>query len=215
VKPGENAELRRYVIPVTASKDGKILDIDYFYLDVKKGEFRSELSILEAPRSIQVKTGEEQVIPILVKNTGRTPLENVSAELQNAADCGKVSVETVDSLAINETASVTIDLSAASESERCSTTLIMSTGEGAYSFSKMDITLVPEEGVIPPRQRPPLLAMIWTFILVAYSLIRKRFSPDSSAAKIPLILLVMGETVILLYLVVNHYALVSAPFLPF
>ncbi|MDY6774090.1 MAG: NEW3 domain-containing protein, partial [Candidatus Nanohaloarchaea archaeon] len=215
VKPPDDAEARRYTIPVIAEKNGYALDIDYFYLEVtEEPVFAPELEILEAPSSIQVTENKEQPLPVLVKNTGGTTLHNITGEMQNIGDCGTIDIQGVKKLEVNETASVSMTFTP-ENTEKCTTTLIVSSAEGAYSFSEMDITVVPEEGLIPPRQQPPLLAIIWTLILVAYSLGRKRFMPESGAAKIPLVLMVMGEATILLYLVVNHYGLVAAPFLPF
>ncbi len=108
-----------------------------------------------------------------------------------------------------------MQLNASNNSQTCEATLLVNSEEGAFAYSNIAVTISPEEGVIPERQQPPLFAIIWTMLLVAYSVFRKRINSDSMGVNAPLILLVAGEALILLYLLIGHYRVISVPFLPF
>jgi hypothetical protein len=202
-------------VPVTARSNGSRLDTDYFYVRVQKTVFEPRFEILEAPRSVQLAEGSTQQLPILVRNTGRDELTEVTAEIQNIGTCADVRSETIDLMEPNETASLSVQLNASNNSQTCEATLLVNSEEGAFAYSNLVVTVSPEEGVIPERQQPPLFAIIWTVLLVAYSVFRKRMDSDSLGVNAPLILLVVGEALILLYLLVGHYGVISVPFLPF
>ncbi len=215
VRAPQSAEPRLYTVPVTARRNGSQLDTDYFYVRVQKTSFEPRFEILEAPRSVQLVEGSTQQLPILVRNTGRDELTEVTAEIQNIGTCADVRSETIDLMEPNETASLSVQLNASNNSQTCEATLLVNSEEGAFAYSNLVVTVSPEEGVIPERQQPPLFAIIWTVLLVAYSVFRKRMDSDSLGVNAPLILLVVGEALILLYLLVGHYGVISVPFLPF
>ena len=215
VRAPQSAEPRLYTVPVTARSNGSRLDTDYFYVRVQKTSFEPQFEILEAPRSVQLAEGSTQQLPILVRNTGRDELTEVTAEIQNIGTCADVRSESIDLMEPNETASLSVQLNASNNSQTCEATLLVNSEEGAFAYSNLVVTVSPEEGVIPERQQPPLFAIIWTVLLVAYSVFRKRMDSDSLGVNAPLILLVVGEALILLYLLVGHYGVISVPFLPF
>jgi len=215
VQPPEDQEPGKYVIPVEAFNDDRMLDLDYFSVKVEKSEFDAQIGIQEAPESVTVTSNTSQPLPILIQNMGEKELTNVSAELQNAEDCGEVTTTGIDEIEINKSASLDINILTNSESQKCNATLIVSSDQGAYAFSNIEFTVTPEEGLIPEGQRAPFLAIIWTFVLAIYAVLRKKYELTSPLVKLPFILLLAGETVILLYMVVNYYGLVSVSFLPF
>jgi hypothetical protein len=215
VQPPEDQEPGTYVVPVEATNGERMLDLDYFSVKVNRSEFITGVEIQEAPESVTVTSNSSQPLPVLVQNTGERELTNVSAELQNAEDCGQVTTSNVDRIGINESASLDVGMQATSESQNCNATLIISSDQGAYSFSNIEFTVTPDEGLIPQSQRAPFLAIIWTIVLAGYAVLRKKYDLNSSLVKIPFILLLVGETVILLYMIVNYYGLVSVSFLPF
>lgn len=215
VQPPEDQNPGTYVVPVEATNGDRMLDLDYFSVKVNRSELRNRVEIQEAPESVTVTSNSSQPLPVLVQNTGETELTNVSAELQNAEDCGEVNTSVVDSVGINESASLDVSMQATSESQSCNATLIVSSDQGAYSFSNMEFTVAPEEGLIPEGQRAPFIAIIWTVVLAAYAVLRKKYELTSPLVKMPFIMLLIGETAILLYMVVNYYGLVSVSFLPF
>jgi len=215
VQPPEEQNPGTYVVPVEATKGDRMLDLDYFSVKVNKSELNNRVDIQEAPESVTITSNSSQPLPVLVQNTGETELTNVSAELQNAEDCGNVTTSTVNQIGVNESASLEMSMKSTSESQNCNATLIISSDQGAYSFSNIEFTVAPEQGLIPEGQRAPFLAIIWTVVLAGYAVIRKKYELTSSLVKIPFILLLIGETVILLYMIVNYYGLVSVSFLPF
>ncbi len=215
VQPPEDQNPGTYVVPVEATNGDRMLDLDYFSVKVNRSELNNRVEIQEAPESVTITSNSSQPLPVLVQNTGETELTNVSAELQNAEDCGTVTTSNVDQIGINDSASLDMSIQSTSESQNCNATLIISSDQGAYSFSNIEFTVAPEEGLIPEGQRAPFLAIIWTIILAGYAVIRKKYDLESSLVKIPFILLLVGETVILLYMIVNYYGLVSVSFLPF
>ncbi|MFB6145129.1 MAG: NEW3 domain-containing protein [Candidatus Nanohaloarchaea archaeon] len=215
VKPPEDQQPGEYIVPVVAHNAQRRLDIDYFMLKVNKSQFNSRISIEESPQSISVSTSNNKTIPVLFRNNGEKTITNVTARLQNMEDCGKVTSSTVDSVGVNETASLQLQVETGKNPESCNSTLIISSSEGAYAFSDVSFSTRPPEGLIPRKQRVPFIAIAWTVILAAYAVLRKRYNLTSSMVRIPFILLLMGETFILLYMVVNYYGVISVSFLPF
>lgn len=215
IRPPEDQNPGTYVIPVEATNGERVLDLDYFSVKVNRSEFDTRVEIQEAPEAVTITSNTTQPLPVLVQNTGEVDLTNVSAELQNAEDCGVVNSSSVERIAINESASLDISMQSNSVSQECNATLIVSSDQGAYSFSNVAFTITPEEGLIPEGQRAPVIAIVWTVVLAAYAVIRKKYELNSPLVKIPFILLLVGETVILLYMIVNYYGIVSVSFLPF
>lgn len=215
VRPPEDQQPGEYLVPVRAENPDAQLDLDYFTIDVRKSEFQSRVAIAEAPRSVSLSSGSNQSLPILIENTGRRNISNVTARLQNAEDCGEVTSSSVSKVEVNGTASLNVGIKAGENAESCEATLIVSTANGAYSFSDMTIETTPEEGLIPREQRVPFIAIAWTFVLAAYAVMRKRYELNSSLVKLPFFMLLMGETVIILYMLVNYYGVMTLSFLPF
>ena len=216
VRPPEDQPVGEYLVPVRAQNPDAQLDLDYFTIDVRRSEFESQVRIAEAPRTVSIQSGSSQELPILVENPGRRNITNVTARLQNAEDCGEVSASsTVSSIDVNGTASLNVGIDAGEESQSCEATLIVSSANGAYSFSDVQINTQPEEGLIPQEQRVPFIAIAWTFVLALYAVLRKRYDLHSSLFKLPFFMLLMGETVIILYMLANYYGMAGLSFLPF
>ncbi|MFB6147316.1 MAG: NEW3 domain-containing protein [Candidatus Nanohaloarchaea archaeon] len=216
VRPPENAEPGMYVSPVIAGNSSVRYDLDYFTVKVpREPVFTSRISIQEAPGSVSFQTNTTRRIPVLVKNTGEKPLTDVTVRLQNAEDCAITRSSTVDRIPVNGSASLSVTVETVDGSTSCDTQLIVSSSEGAYAFSDLQFSVRPESGLIPRQQRVPFLAIIWTVVLGVYAVVKKRYGLDSGIVKAPLVLLLTGESVILIYLVVNYYGIVSVGFLPF
>jgi hypothetical protein len=215
VRPPEDQRPGDYLIPVVAANPDRQLDLDYFTVEVKQSEFAPRVTIQEAPRTVTANTNDNQSLPVLIENPGRRDISNVTAELQNAEDCGEVSASTVSQLSVNGTESLQVDIQTGENAQSCSATLIVSSEDGAYAFSDVQLDVTPEEGLIPQEQRVPLVAIIWTFLLAGYAILRKRYNLTSSVTQIPFFLLLMGETVIILFMLVNYYGVMSVSFLPF
>lgn len=215
VRPPDSASPGLYVSPIVARNDENRLDIDYFTIDVQQADFTSSISIQEAPESLRFETNSSEVLPVLVENTGEKALTNVTARLQNADDCGVVRSSSVPSIGVNQSSSLSLQVNTTAGRSSCNSTLIVSSDEGAYAFSNIELSTVPDEGLIPVRHRVPFIAIAWTLVLAAYAVIKKRYNLEALTVKAPFIMLLMGETVIILYLIVNYYGIVELAFLPF
>lgn len=215
VQPPSDIEPGEYTVPVTAEDEEVVMDIDYFTVDVEESEFDPFIEIVEAPQNINLEVEEEEDIPILVENVGETNLTNIGGQVQNIDSCGNATVSEVDFMDENESESMTINFNASEETEECETTLIVSSEDGAYSFADMTVTVVPEEALLPREQEVPIVAISWTLLLVAYAVMRKKYDLDSVVVNIPFILLIIGQTIIILYLVAHYYGLAGSSILPF
>lgn len=216
VQPPADAEPGSYVVPVLGKNPDNDLDVDYFTVEILSEDvFESQMSIVEAPREINVLQNTTTPLPVLVKNTGGTNLTAISARVQNVGDCGEIDVSDIGRIAVDESESLNVTFKAAERTESCNTTLILSSEEGAYTFTEMQLTVSPKEGLIPEEYRVPFIAVAWTSLLAAFAVLRRRYGLDSVIFKAPFVLLIMGETLIFIFLVVDYYGLLAASFLPF
>lgn len=211
-----SADSGLYVVPIVGSNPQRELDLDYFSVELTEEiENRSRMEVVEAPSSLNVRQNTTTDLPVLINNTGDTPLTNVSGSFQNMDQCGTAEVETLDRIPQNGSASLGISFEAAENTESCNTTLIVSSEEGSYSFSKVSFTVQPEQGLIPEQYRIPFIAFAWTGLLAAFALLRNRYHPNSALFKAPFVMIVAGEALIFLYLTADYYQLVQLAFLPF
>ena len=137
----------------------------------------------------------------------------MSAEVQNAEQCGVYQSGTVQSLGPNETGSVNLVFNSSDSLGECQATVIVSSAERAYAFSDVNLDIT-DTGIVTPEQRPPIIAIGWTLMLIAYALVRKRLDLDTAAVNIPLIILIIGEVVIAVYLA-SDAGIIQSEILPF
>lgn len=215
VRPPMNQIPDTYTIPVYARENQRDIDIDFFNLKVNETNLPSTARIVQVPRNMEIESGESAPLPVLIENTGRTELSNLTAEIQNAGNCADLESDSINNIPVNESGSLNLGLNAQEGSSECDSTLIVSSEEGAYTFANIQISVVPSDVLIPEEQRPPFIAIIWTLVLIAYAVAREKLDIESISLEIPFILLLIGETLILLYMVVNYYSIVSLSFLPF
>ncbi|MFB6100191.1 MAG: hypothetical protein ABEK16_02860 [Candidatus Nanohalobium sp.] len=217
IRPGPEVEKGLYQIPtVVRNQEGEMIDLDYFDVRVTgpKDE-KTQLTITESPLQVSVTQNSSQKIPILLSNSGTTDLENITARLQNAEECGITESPEIQRLGANETSSVTISLNSSTVKRNCEATLIVSSSQGAYAFSDIKIDVNEPEGIIPERFRFPLIGSLWTIMLLAYALLSRRYGLDSVTVKAPFVVLVVGEVGIAIYLATKYYGLLPDGVLPF
>jgi hypothetical protein len=217
LRPGSDVSPGRYRIPILASlPDGRALDVEYATVEVTEEEVpASGLSIVEIPRTFSVTRNDTATIPLLVRNTGEKEMQDISLSVQNIEDCGKVSTESIDSLGVNETGTIQVELSSGQDITKCQTLFVLSSQSGAYSFANVNLSVKAEEGIVPPKFRVPLIAFAWTAALILYALLTRRYDLNSMMVKFPFLLLILGESVIVLYLAANYYGLIPNGVLPF
>lgn len=216
LQPTENVPPGNYRVPVMARLiSGRSLDVEYINIQVTEQVRRSNLTIVESPQVLTLQRNSSTQIPILLKNSGNRILENVSIEVQNLESCGTTDSSKTVQIPVNETASQKVFFKAGSEIRTCEGLIIASSKSGVYAFANIRIEVAPEEGFIPRQFRVPLIASLWTVLLLVYALVTRRFQMNSYMVKIPFLLLIVGETVIFLYLAANYYGLVPGQLLPF
>ena len=175
VKPPLTAKPGLYTIPVKAVWNNTTLDWSYFYLQVLPGIKMYEIEILEFPRVLELLELSNITIPILLKNTGRLNLTNISVRFENLDECLSWEFDTNNFLKPNETKSFNIFFKTNKGPRTCKGNLIVSTKEGAYAFAPVTVIIK----LAPPLMVLawpilPLLAFIWTLLLAIVVIIKKR-----------------------------------------
>lgn len=216
LQPSDNVPAGNYRIPVMARlASGRALDVEYINFRVTEEVFQPNMSISEVPRIVRMQRNSSRTVPVQIRNSGSQSLNNISIEVQNLEDCGSVSSNSIDSLKPGSTSSIQLDFQAGKTITECETLFVASSAEGAYSFANVRVEVNPAEGFIPSEFRVPLIASVWTIILVLYAVLSRRYELDSLTVKLPFLILILGESVIFLYLAANYYGLIPQGFLPF
>ncbi len=217
VQPAETAQPGEYLVPVDAYDGNNTrIDLEYVNLEVEDvPAFFNRMRFTDVPRTIAIEEGDEQTYPVMIENIGREDLENIEFEAQNIDDCGTFSAPVVDELQEGESVSASLEIAATDSTGECEINVIASSDEGAYTFADMTVTVIPEDALIPPEQRVPLIAFVWTFLLAGYGVSVRKFDLQSFGLKLPLVLLVIGQTVIILYLATNTYGVLPSEIFPF
>ncbi len=153
---------------------------------------------------------------IIVENPGDLNLTGVRAELRNHADCGSSSEAEIGRIEPGNQKSATIRFNASDSMNECDARLIVSSEGGNYAFADVNIDIVEEDVVVPEEFRVPLVASLWTVLLLIYSISFRKFDLESSnMLKLPLVLLVVGEVFILVYLSSTYYGMIPGELVPF
>lgn len=206
-----------YSFPVFArdTEEDVAYDVEYINIEVTEEILLSQLEVSEAPRNIVLGTNETETLPILITNNGNSSLSNVTAELQNYEECGEYSSETIDAIEPEGQESLSVEFSTNNDIQDCSSLIIISSDQGDYAFSDLSITLRDTDLFIPPEFQVPLIAFMWTAVLLLYSVLMRRYELESLYVKLPLFILVLGESIIFLYLAANYYSFIPTEYLPF
>ncbi len=215
VNPGEEVDPGIYQIPVYGSNDEGDIALQYVDVEVKEQIFQGVLNVEEAPRDVTFESGENYTLPLILSNGGETPIQNVSVELENMENCGEYSVDPIDDIEPGSDVSATVQFTAGSNIQECSGTLIASSSSGDLAFSDINIDVQEEVGPIPEEFRVPIVASLWTLMLLAYAVLTKKYGVHNMTVKVPLVLLVVGEAFIIIYLSSTYYNLMPPGLLPF
>jgi hypothetical protein len=216
VNPGASVDPGMYQIPVYASNPDNDIGSQFVNVEVTEEPVSiSALNISEAPQDIRFETNKNYTVPVLLRNAGDEAMENVDIELQNSENCGNYAAETVESIAAGETASVSVTFEAAQQLEECEATIVASSDSGSFAFSELTVETVESKGIVPQEFRVPIVASLWTVMLIVYTVVTKRYGLNSLTVKIPLIILVAGEAFILIYLSSAYYNVIPPGILPF
>ena len=216
VRANASVEPGIYQIPVYASNEENDLASQYVNVEITDEPVAaSALSISEAPQDIRFEINNNYSVPVLLENSGANDLENVSLELQNTENCGDYTAEQIESVAAGESASISLNFSTSSNLEECEATIVASSSSGTFAFSEMTVRNVEDKGIVPQEFRVPIVASLWTAMLVIYTVVIKRYGLNSMSVKIPMVILVVGEAFILIYLSSAYYGIFPPGLLPF
>lgn len=216
VKAGLEVSPSVYQIPVySSSEEYGDIGNEFVNVEVTEEVSRSVLTIGEAPQSISFEQGKNYSLPILLENSGSEDLNNVEIELEGLEGCGEYSSEEVEEIVQGESEDVSINLTTANAIDECSGTIVASSDSGSYAFSEMEIDVVEDKGVLPKEFRVPIIASLWTTVLLAYTVVTQRRGMDSATVKIPMVILILGEVFILMYLSSAYYSFIPSEILPF
>lgn len=215
IQPSESVNPATYRLVMRARNSERLLDIEETLLTVNQEVFRSEIRISEAPQVVRIGANQGNQIPLLIQNIGEGVVNSTQVQVQNVESCGSISAEDVGVINVNESKSLTLNVNASDNIEDCNATVIVSTDDGSYSFSNMQIQVVADQGIVPPELRFPVFASAWTILLVIYSIVMTRYDLRSLSVRLPFILLIVGEAAIFIYISAEYYSLIPAFLLPF
>jgi hypothetical protein len=178
--------------------------------------FQSRIAIQESPQRVSIAPNRSQSIPLLLENIGTDDLENVTAEIQGGEDIDITTSDVISSLSVNSTGSITLNVTSPdSFTGKQNVTVVVSTSEGARSFTTIQLESEPtEEGFVPKEFRVPVVATGWTVVLLLYAVLTKRYNLNSTYIKVPFLLLILGEVTLMLFVASKYYGFTS-PLLPF
>ncbi len=215
VEPGEDVSPGTYQLPIYASNPEHDIDMQYVNVEVLQQVFRGVLNIQEAPRDVRFEQSQNYTVPVLLENQGEDSLESVEVEIDNVEACGEYSAEVVDSIDPGESESVSIEFMTGEDLEECSGTIVASTDDGDFAFSEFNVDVREEIGIVPEEFRVPIVASLWTIMLLAYAVLTKKYGVHNMTVKVPLVLLVVGEAFIIIYLSSVYYNVMPPGLLPF
>ncbi|MFO7794095.1 MAG: hypothetical protein R6V35_03925 [Candidatus Nanohaloarchaea archaeon] len=215
VNPGEDVSPGTYQIPVYASNAESDIDMQYVNVEVLQQVFQGTLNIQEAPRDVRFERNSNNTIPILVENQGEDSIQNVQVEVENSEACGEYTVDSVDSISPGESASISVQFTTGADITECSGTIVASSENGDLAFSEFNMDVKEEVGPIPEEFRVPIVASLWTVMLLAYAVLTKKYGVHNMTVKVPLVLLVVGEAFIVIYLSSVYYNVMPPGLLPF
>lgn len=215
VNPGEDVSPGVYQIPVYASNQESDIDMQYVNVEVLQEVFQGTLNIQEAPRDVRFERNSNYTVPVLLQNQGEDSIQNVQVEVENSESCGDYTVDSVDSIPAGESASVSVQFTTGSDIRECSGTIVASSENGDLAFSEFNMNIQEEVGPIPEEFRVPIVASLWTIMLLAYAVLTKKYGVHNMTVKVPLVLLVVGEAFIIIYLSSVYYNVMPPGLLPF
>lgn len=215
IEPSESVNPGIYQIPVYGSNPNEDLAVEYIDVEVTEDIGDTRIGIQEAPRDLILEQNSNNTIPVMVENPGQEPLQNVNAEIDNAENCGEYSSETIDNIAPGEESAASLHFATGEDLEECEGTIILSSEDGEFAFSELNIDVREEVGIVPEEFRVPIVASLWTVLLLAYAILTKKYGVHNMTVKVPLVLLVVGEAFIIIYLSSAYYGLAPPGLLPF
>ena len=213
VQPSRDARPGIYQVPFYASNAEEDLEMEYADIRVLEQVFEGKLTIQEAPRELDVVKNSSNPVPILLKNNGQEDLENLEVEV-SPGSCGSINTVERDSLAPGETLAVSPVLNASNEIQECEARVLASSDTG-LAFADFTIDVNEGETVVPEQFRVPLVATLWTLVLLLYAVVSKLRDLHNLMVRLPLVMLVVGETFIVVYLASTYYGLIPPEILPF
>ena len=218
IRPGINTPPGLYVIPVRAMIGKDVVALAYISVHVLYGKWYAKLKIVEAPQELDIIEGNNMSVPILLKNIGHRTLHNVTLRFENVENCLSFQKSGNYVLKVNETKSARILIGAENKPAKCKAILIVSSKEQAYAFAFVNIVVLPHPPLLPLNWKyAPWFSLLWTMILMIYTVIRKRaikhgYARRSKVARIIVYTLLFGELGIIIYAILWVFGYVASLF---
>ncbi len=201
IKPGV------YVIPVSAIVENETADIAYITIEVKEQKNKAKIMILESPPEVEINPNSNLTIPIYLKNIGKKDLHEITARIENAENCLSIIKSDKIDMNISKEGSLNLFVKSKEGPKECTSLLIISSKENAYAFAPIKLIVKPEPPLIPFKgQLTPIITLVWTLMLIIYTIIRKRkirkgTARPSKVARLIVYMLLLGELIIFIYII--------------
>ncbi|MEA3255723.1 MAG: hypothetical protein U9Q22_07820 [Candidatus Altiarchaeota archaeon] len=166
-----------FAIPVKAVVNNFTLDTDYFWITIEEALFRLRLELLEVPKTISITVNSNLSIPILIKNTGKVSLHDITARLENSELClESFSLQSIKIIEPGELEPSEINIRSKGTPMRCNATLIVGSREDVYTFTGIEIIVTPPPPLIPAITKINLLLVLIIFLAILFASRRSKVS---------------------------------------
>ena len=174
VNPSTEVSPGIYAIPVKAMFGNQTLDLNYFWIKVLPGRNLTRLEIIEFPQILGLESMKNYTIAILLKNSGKLPLHNITIRMENVEQCIDMQSYTTGNLTANQTSSFNIYIRSKVGPKTCPGMLIVGSAEKAYAFAPITIKVSAPFAFIPKLAITPILILFITITLMLILKYRKK-----------------------------------------
>ncbi len=206
--PGIDTPPGIYVVPVVAMVDNEIADLAYIQIEVLFGRQYAKIQIIESPEVLELDPNTRVRIPVLLKNIGKKSLHNITMWTENLEDCIASETNPEEDLDVGETKSVPLVIETRDKPAICEGLLIVGTKEGAYSYAPIKLIVRPRPLFFAGGAFLPVLALLWTLLLIIYAVHRKRTMEEHHMppkANQVLMFMVIVELGLVAWMVISYY----------
>jgi len=210
VKPSSSVSPGIYAIPVKAMLGNQTLDLNYFWMKVLPGRNLTRLEIAEFPQIIGFESLKNYTIAILVKNSGKLPLHNITIKMENVEQCINSQSYQTGTLNSDEIKSFDIFLRTNIGPKTCHGMIIAGSAEKAYAFAPIVVKVRAPRASISNMAITPILIFFITLALILILKYRKKQKKVSLKTVDEIFLLLFFiDILLIIYLVLWLFGLVS------
>ena len=186
------------------------LDLNYFWMKVLPGRNLTRLEIAEFPQIIGFESLKNYTIAILVKNSGKLPLHNITIKMENVEQCINSQSYQTGTLNSEEVKSFDIFLRTNIGPKTCHGMIIAGSAEKAYAFAPIVVKVRAPRASISNMAITPILIFFITLALILILKYRKKQKKVSLKTVDEIFLLLFFiDILLIIYLVLWLFGLVS------